>query len=253
MPLKKLIQKVSTFAYYQLDTHLKKRYHLPPLITQPSLATCTWTLITFSSESTVARSTTGQLSKTKVDQTLLAAPTAIPTQDNTISSTTLDFSKFLQPNVLNNQQACPKKMSSIAMKLITLLHGEPYIKWSESEVTKMNVIENLQYGIWKIFVYWPKLEELRTTIPVQCNIKVDCQIGYLRNRHILIRLSLTDDSNNLTSKTAFYIKSKDCASLSDDTADIWLKVYCRRTTMAMPWISFPNVLPTLFWRSHCSR
>ncbi|MCD9642470.1 hypothetical protein HAX54_029307 [Datura stramonium] len=57
-----------------------------------------------------------------------------------------------------------------------MLHGEPYLKWSESEVEAMNMIKNLQHAVVKKFSYnRPKLEELRTMIPAQSNIKGDRQ------------------------------------------------------------------------------
>ncbi|KAG5575476.1 hypothetical protein H5410_055610 [Solanum commersonii] len=63
--------------------------------------------------------------------------------------------------------------------------GVPRITWTEEEVDRMNVIENLQYGIIGKFSYgWPDLDDLRMQIPKQLKIIGDCSIGLLRNRHI---------------------------------------------------------------------
>ncbi|WMV29499.1 hypothetical protein MTR67_022884 [Solanum verrucosum] len=124
---------------------------------------------------------------------------------------------------------------TINVKPITLLHGEPYLRWTESEVSKMKTIENMQHVIVGKFSYgWPDLDELRTSISAQCNIKGDCQIGYFRNRYILIRLALKEDFINLTSKPAYYIKAKNGAA-----QQIWPLIYDSKykveeeTTMAM--------------------
>lgn len=75
------------------------------------------------------------------------------------------------------------------MEQLSYNNGTPRIVWMEEEVNKMNILEDLQYAvIGKISYGWPKLEELRTIIPRQRNIKGECKIGLLRNRNVLIRL-----------------------------------------------------------------
>lgn len=55
----------------------------------------------------------------------------------------------------------------------------------------MNVIEGLQYAVVGKFAYgWPELSEIRRIVPAQCGIKGECNIGYLRGKHVLIRLTL---------------------------------------------------------------
>ncbi|KAK4736949.1 hypothetical protein R3W88_000646 [Solanum pinnatisectum] len=79
----------------------------------------------------------------------------------------------------------------------------------------MNILEDLQYAVIGKFSYgWPELEELRTTLPHQCNIKGECKIGFLRNWHILIRLDQHTDFINLMSKSIYYIMAKDGYSYS---------------------------------------
>jgi len=53
-----------------------------------------------------------------------------------------------------------------AIKVVSLLHGEPHLKWSKFEVAKMNIIENLQHAIVEFFSYgWSDMEELQSAIP----------------------------------------------------------------------------------------
>ncbi|KAG5629052.1 hypothetical protein H5410_000769 [Solanum commersonii] len=114
---------------------------------------------------------------------------------------------------MNNNSPSTTTTPTINVKPITLLHGEPYLRWTEFVVSKMNTIENLQHAIVGKFSYgWPDLDKLLTSIPAQCNIKGDFQIGYFQNRHILIQLALKDDFINLASKPAYYIKAKDGAT-----------------------------------------
>ncbi|WMV26801.1 hypothetical protein MTR67_020186 [Solanum verrucosum] len=73
----------------------------------------------------------------------------------------------------------------------------------------MIIKENLQYAILGKFSYgWPEIQELRTLIPKQCDLKGECNIGLLRNRYVLIRASLMEDYVNLLSKPVFYITHK---------------------------------------------
>lgn len=114
----------------------------------------------------------------------------------------------------------------------------------------MNIIENLQHALVVKFSYgWPDMGELRRIIPIptRCRIKGDCHIGLFRNRHILIKLSLKEDFINITSKAAYYLKSKDRCSYQ-----MRLLIYDsnfkigEETTKAMAWISSPKLLPTYY-------
>ncbi|WMV59282.1 hypothetical protein MTR67_052667 [Solanum verrucosum] len=112
----------------------------------------------------------------------------------------------------------------------------------------MNKIENLQYAVVGKFTYdVADLEELRLIISKQCNIYGDCQIGLLRNKHIFIRLNQHANFVNLILKGAYYIECKDWYSYLMHTLmyDARFKTN-KETTMAMTWISFPNILPTFF-------
>lgn len=136
----------------------------------------------------------------------------------------------------------------IPLKPVTLVHGEPYIKWSKEEVAAMDVVGNLQHAVVGKFSYgWPKMDELKSIIPTQCNIKGDCQIGLFRNRHALIKLSLKENFINVTSKAAYYLKSKDGNSYQMRSLiyDSKFKLE-EETTKVIAWISFPYLLPTYY-------
>ncbi|KAG5600706.1 hypothetical protein H5410_032076 [Solanum commersonii] len=78
--------------------------------------------------------------------------------------------------------------------LITSVSGEPQVIWEHEEVTQMIVNENLECAVIGKFSYgWPDIQDLRRLIPKQCELKGDCNIGLLSNRHMLIRASLLED------------------------------------------------------------
>ncbi|KAH0633248.1 hypothetical protein KY284_036034 [Solanum tuberosum] len=102
----------------------------------------------------------------------------------------------------------------IPLKPITYLHGEPQVIWEEEEVEQMIVNENLEYAVIGKFSYgWPEIQDLRKLITKQCELKGDCNIGLLSNRHVLIRATLLEDYE---------------------------------TTTAIAWISFPSLPPIFF-------
>lgn len=136
----------------------------------------------------------------------------------------------------------------IPIKPITFLHGQPLIKWTELEVKRMNLIEGLQYAVVGKFSYgWPELQELRRIIPPQYGIKGECNIGLFRDKHVLIRLTLLEDFINLSSRGAYYLKARDGYQyqMRPLIYDSKFKID-KETTMALAWISFPNLLPTFF-------
>ncbi|WMV08623.1 hypothetical protein MTR67_002008 [Solanum verrucosum] len=139
-------------------------------------------------------------------------------------------------------------LEPIAIKPVSFVNGIPRVTWTEEEVEKMNIMENLQLAIVGKFSYgWPELEELRIQIPKQCGIKGDCRIGLLRNRHILIRLNRMEDFVNIMAKNVYYIMAKDgyAYQMRPLIYDSKFKTE-EETTQAMAWISFPDLLPTFF-------
>lgn len=58
----------------------------------------------------------------------------------------------------------------------------------------MIINENLEYAVIGKFSYgWPNIHELRRILPNQYELKGECKIGLLSNKHILIRVSLLED------------------------------------------------------------
>lgn len=56
-------------------------------------------------------------------------------------------------------------MENIAIKLVIYIAGVPRITWTNKEVNKMNIIEDLQLAIIEKFSYgWMKLDDLRNQI-----------------------------------------------------------------------------------------
>lgn len=81
------------------------------------------------------------------------------------------------------------------MKPVSYLHGEPIVQWEQSKVDHIVINENLQFAvIGKLSYRLPKLTDLRRLIPKYCELKGECNIGFLSNRHILIRALLMEDT-----------------------------------------------------------
>lgn len=161
----------------------------------------------------------------------------------------LDYSELLKPTTINaamHEQTL--EVEPIPLRRVALLNGEPVIKFTEVEVDKMNVTEGLQYAvIGKLSYGWPKLQQLCRMIPEQCGIKGECNIGVLRDRHVLIIITLWEDFISFTSNNGHYIKDKEGYEyqLRHLIYDAKFKVG-EETPKAMAWLSFPDLLPTYF-------
>ncbi|KAH0666513.1 hypothetical protein KY285_027719 [Solanum tuberosum] len=112
----------------------------------------------------------------------------------------------------------------IPIKQVSYNNGVPRIVWTEKEVDRMNIIENLQYAVVGKFSYgWPDLDELRIQIPKD------------------------EDFINMMSKPTHYILSKDGYSYMMRPVIYDAKFNAEEeTTQAMAWISFPELRPTFF-------
>lgn len=156
---------------------------------------------------------------------------------------------LLKPVAMNMPTQSKKmEIEPIPIKKHDFVDGIPMVKWTDHEVNRMNIIENLNYAVVGKFSYgWPELAELREQIPKQCGIKGECKIGFLRNKHILMRFSLFEDFVNIMAKNAYYIVAKDGRSyqMRPLIYDANFKMG-EETTQAMAWISFPDLLPTFF-------
>ncbi|WMV54243.1 hypothetical protein MTR67_047628 [Solanum verrucosum] len=135
----------------------------------------------------------------------------------------------------------------IPLKPIIYLHGEPQVIWEQEEVNQMIVNENLEYAVIGKFSYGlPNIQDLRKLIPKQCELKGDCNIRLLSNRHVLIRATLLEDYIHLLSKPAFYI-TQNKWSYPMRTLK-WDSLFNpeAKTTTTIAWISFPSLPPNCF-------
>ncbi|KAG5600699.1 hypothetical protein H5410_032069 [Solanum commersonii] len=58
----------------------------------------------------------------------------------------------------------------------------------------MIIQEVLEFAVIEKFSYeWPELEEIRKIVPLQYEIKAEYKIGFLRDRHVLLRLTTMED------------------------------------------------------------
>lgn len=95
---------------------------------------------------------------------------------------------------------------TIPMKPIAYLYGEPTVIWEEEEVEQMIIKENLEFGVVGKFSYGcPAIQDLTKVIPKQCELKGECKISLLSNRHVVIRATCLEDYVHLLSKPAFYL------------------------------------------------
>lgn len=181
-------------------------------------------------------------------------PQATSTIPNNITSIPkpLDFSNILKQVVINaTGKGLVTKQSSIApipQHQVVILQGQPMVSFTEAEVDRINMIEGLQHAVVCKFSYgWPEIAELRRIVPQQCGIKGDCKIGYLCDRHVLIRLSLWQDFVEFSSKGVYYVKDKYGQEYQLRTLIYDAKFKAgEETPKVMAWISFPNLLPTYF-------
>ncbi|KAG5579372.1 hypothetical protein H5410_049999 [Solanum commersonii] len=96
-----------------------------------------------------------------------------PHTNQSLPYTALNFLGALRPDITKSTPSIP-----LTLKYVAYLHGEPRVIWEEEEVEQMIINENLQYAILGKFSYgWPEIQELRSLIPKQCNLKGECKIA----------------------------------------------------------------------------
>lgn len=136
-----------------------------------------------------------------------------------------------------------KKNPSI--KPVSYLHGKPRIIWKQDEIKQIIINRNLEYVVVGKFSYygWPVIQDFRKLIPMQCELKGECSIGLLRNKHVLIRAMQLEDYVNLLSKSTFYIMHQN-ASYPMRTLK-WDPLFDseEETSTTIVWISFPALPP----------
>ncbi|CAN4097094.1 unnamed protein product [Withania somnifera] len=107
--------------------------------------------------------------------------------------------------------------------------------------------ENLEYAVVGKFSYgWPTIQDLHRRIPMECEFKEECNIGFLCNRHVLIRCSLFEEYIRLLSKPVYYIKDKLMYhQMRPLKWEPWFDPE-EETSTTMAWISFPTLPPHFF-------
>ncbi|KAK4348316.1 hypothetical protein RND71_031071 [Anisodus tanguticus] len=134
--------------------------------------------------------------------------------------------------------------SSIPIKPIVYLHGEPTVRFEKKEVKVMIHQQNLNLAVIGKFSHgWPEIGLLRTAIPKQCGLKAEVNIGLLCDRHVLIRCTITEDYDTLMSRQTFEIKEKNKPYLMRTFK--WDVTFNpdEETRFAYGWISFPGLPP----------
>uniref|UniRef100_A0A0V0ITI4 Putative ovule protein n=1 Tax=Solanum chacoense TaxID=4108 RepID=A0A0V0ITI4_SOLCH len=158
------------------------------------------------------------------------------------------YGDIIRGHGANYKEKVDVAVDPIPMKKPHLIDGLPTIHWTAKEIQKMNIIENLQYAVVEKFSYGaPEINEIKELIPKQCGIIGGCQIGYLRNRHILMKFDCIEDYIRILSKNLYYIIAKDgyAYQMRPFIYDTNFKV-SEETSQATTWISFPDLLPTFF-------
>lgn len=111
----------------------------------------------------------------------------------------------------------------------------------------MIIKENLAFVVIGKFSYGcPAIQELRRVIPKQCELKGECNIGLLSNRHVLIRASCLEGYVHLLSKSAFYLMIGGWSNVIRTLK--WDPMFNleEETSNAIAWISFPALPPNFF-------
>lgn len=103
-----------------------------------------------------------------------------------------------------------KVVQPILIKEVDFLNSIPYVWWAKEEVDRINFNEGLQFTVVGKFSYcWLDLEDFKIQLSKQLNIKGDCKIRLLRNRHILMRFDRMEDFFNVLAKKMYYINARD--------------------------------------------
>uniref|UniRef100_M1DZQ5 DUF4283 domain-containing protein n=1 Tax=Solanum tuberosum TaxID=4113 RepID=M1DZQ5_SOLTU len=135
------------------------------------------------------------------------------------------YADIIRGHGANYKEKVDVAVDPILMKKPHLIDGLPTIHWTGA----------------------PKINEIRELIPKQCGIIGGCQIGYLRNRHILMRFDCIEDYIRILSKNSYYIIAKNgyAYQMRPFIYDSNFKV-SEETSQATTWICFPDLLPTFF-------
>lgn len=123
--------------------------------------------------------------------------------------TRVDIPPLHKPCFVDLLKPPPSITKFVPMKPVEFLHGEPHIVWEKEEINQMIINKNLQFVVIDKFSYAGRdFQDLKRRIPKQCDLKGECNIGVLNNKHILTRASNMEDYVHILSKPVFYITHK---------------------------------------------
>lgn len=133
--------------------------------------------------------------------------THIKTSTQTQATTRMDDQQaatpnasLLKPNLANTQPPIP-------IKSVNIINGELHVVWKSLEVKQLIKQQNLQYTVLGRFSYGkPDIHELCKVLATECEIKGECNVGLIENRHVLINLSLLKDYSKRLSTPTYYMK-----------------------------------------------
>ncbi|XP_009605837.2 uncharacterized protein [Nicotiana tomentosiformis] len=164
-----------------------------------------------------------------------------------------------EQNINNNdQQSYTKRLTThlsaqttakLSLKPIHIIHGEPTIPFTREERQAFVVEEGLhQAVVVKLSPRSPDLLDLRSLLPKVLGIKGHCLVGQLAPKQLLIRLNQYEDFVAALARAMNYF--------SHNGAEHQYRVFSwtigfnpkEETTMAVVWISLPNLSPELFAR-----
>ncbi|WMV10680.1 hypothetical protein MTR67_004065 [Solanum verrucosum] len=159
---------------------------------------------------------------------------------------TITYATLFNSNTINSKQSALINSKTIA-KSIEIIHGGPTIMFSMEERQDFMIEERLhQAVVFKLSHGAPDLKVLRSILPKHLGTKGNCLIGLLAPRQILLRFDQYEDYVLALSRSVNYLlyngEKHQCRIFP------WSIGYnpTEETTLAVVWISLPNLSPDLF-------
>ncbi|KAG5602264.1 hypothetical protein H5410_033634 [Solanum commersonii] len=156
------------------------------------------------------------------------------------------YATLFNSNTINPKQSTQINSKTI-IKSIEIIHGEPTITFSMEERQDFMIEEGLhQAVVFKLSHGAPDLNVLGSILPKYLGTKGNCLIGLLAPRQILLRFDLYEDYVLALSRSVNYLlyngEEHQCRVFP------WSIGYNPKeeTTLAVVWISLPNLSPDLF-------
>ncbi|KAG5623567.1 hypothetical protein H5410_008785 [Solanum commersonii] len=159
---------------------------------------------------------------------------------------TTTYATLFNSNTINPKQSALINSKTI-IKSIKIIHGEPTITFSMEERQDFMIEKGLhQAVVFKLSHGALDLNVLRSILPKHLGTKGNCLIGLLSPRQILLRFDLYEDYVLALSRSVNYLlyngEEHQCRVFP------WSIGYNPKeeTTLAVVWISLPNLSPDLF-------